>query len=165
MPVRSPPDALGTPATIARPSRVGLRRALLGLGDYVAALQDQLDQALVQGDLPVVAAIQNQAAGCARQLRVVDDRLRNVFIGTAARGRSLDTAALSRLTRRQRDVATCVAEGLTNELIATRLGIKGGTAANHVEHIRGRLGFTSRSQIAVWAVERGLYRSGQGPAV
>ena len=32
--------------------------------------------------------------------------------------------------------------------------------ANHLEAILTRLGFKNRTQVAVWAVERGLYRSG-----
>jgi DNA-binding NarL/FixJ family response regulator len=68
---------------------------------------------------------------------------------------------LARLTPRQRDVAACIAEGLNNEEIAERLGITQGTAANHIEHMLDRLGLRSRTQIAVWAVERGLYCSGQ----
>jgi non-specific serine/threonine protein kinase len=76
---------------------------------------------------------------------------------------SLDRKDADCLTRRQRAVAVCIAEGLSNEETAARLGITVGTAANHVEHILGRLGVKRRSQIAVWAVERGLYRSGQEP--
>jgi non-specific serine/threonine protein kinase len=30
------------------------------------------------------------------------------------------------------------------------------TAEAHVNHILGKLGFTSRAQIAAWAVEKGL---------
>jgi DNA-binding CsgD family transcriptional regulator len=77
------------------------------------------------------------------------------------RGRLDAGEELARLTPRQRDVATCIAEGLSNEEIAERLGITPGTAANHIVQMLDRLGLRSRTQIAVWAVERGLYRSGQ----
>jgi DNA-binding CsgD family transcriptional regulator len=77
------------------------------------------------------------------------------------RGRLEAGEELARLTPRQRDVATCIAEGLSNEELAKRLGITDGTAANHIEHILNRLGLRNRTQIAVWAVERGLYRSSQ----
>jgi two-component system, OmpR family, sensor kinase len=77
------------------------------------------------------------------------------------RGRLEAGEELARLTPRQRDVAACIAEGLSNEEIAERLGITQGTAANHIEHMLQRLGLRTRTQIAVWAVERGLYRSGQ----
>jgi DNA-binding NarL/FixJ family response regulator len=39
-----------------------------------------------------------------------------------------------------------------------------GTVANHVEHILGRLGFKSRTQIAVWATQHGLYPAQDGDA-
>jgi DNA-binding NarL/FixJ family response regulator len=68
---------------------------------------------------------------------------------------------LAKLTRRQQEVAICIAEGLTNEEIAQRLVLAPGTAANHVEHILRRLGLRTRTQIGVWAVKRGLYRSDQ----
>jgi DNA-binding CsgD family transcriptional regulator/sugar lactone lactonase YvrE len=54
------------------------------------------------------------------------------------------------LTRREREVATLVAQGLTNREIATRLFISERTAESHVEQIRGKLGFHSRGQIAAW---------------
>jgi DNA-binding CsgD family transcriptional regulator/sugar lactone lactonase YvrE len=54
------------------------------------------------------------------------------------------------LTRREREVATLVAKGLTNREIATRLFISERTAESHVEQIRGKLGFRSRVQIAAW---------------
>jgi DNA-binding CsgD family transcriptional regulator len=77
------------------------------------------------------------------------------------RGRLHAGEELARLTLRQREVAACIAEGLSNEEIAERLSITHGTAANHIEHMLQRLGLRSRTQIAVWAVERGLYRSSQ----
>ena len=54
------------------------------------------------------------------------------------------------LTRREREVATLVAQGLTNREIATRLFISERTAESHVEQIRGKLGVHSRVQIANW---------------
>jgi DNA-binding CsgD family transcriptional regulator/sugar lactone lactonase YvrE len=56
----------------------------------------------------------------------------------------------SSLTRREREVATLVAQGLTNREIATRLFISERTAESHVEQIRGKLGVHSRVQIANW---------------
>jgi DNA-binding CsgD family transcriptional regulator len=77
------------------------------------------------------------------------------------RGRLEAGEELARLTPRQREIATCIAEGLSNEAIAERLGITSGTSANHIAEMLDRLGLRSRTQIAVWAVERGLYRSSQ----
>ena len=58
-------------------------------------------------------------------------------------------------------VATLVVAGLTNAEIGQRLTLVEGTVANHVEHILRKLHLRSRIQIAVWAVEHGLYRLGE----
>jgi non-specific serine/threonine protein kinase len=58
------------------------------------------------------------------------------------------------LSRRELQVAELLSEGLSNREIAARLTIAPRTADSHVEHIRTKLGFTSRAQIAVWLVQR-----------
>jgi PAS domain S-box-containing protein len=78
-------------------------------------------------------------------------------------GEATRAARSPELTPRQVEVATLVAAGLSNSQIAEKLVIAPGTVANHVEHILARLGFRSRGQVAVWAVERGLHRPGGGP--
>jgi len=57
-------------------------------------------------------------------------------------------------TKRELEVAGLVAEGLTNREIAERLTISLRTAQGHVERLLGKLGFTRRSQIAVWFTEQ-----------
>ncbi|RYD62516.1 MAG: LuxR family transcriptional regulator, partial [Verrucomicrobiaceae bacterium] len=64
------------------------------------------------------------------------------------------TDASVRLTKRERQVADLIAEGLTNQAIADRLVISPRTAQGHVEHILAKLGFTSRTQVAAWVVVR-----------
>ena len=59
--------------------------------------------------------------------------------------------ATSELTRREREVAGLLAHGLTNREIAAQLFIAERTAEHHVEQIRNKLGFHTRSQVAVWA--------------
>lgn len=59
------------------------------------------------------------------------------------------------LTRREREIAVLVAEGLTNREIAQRLFIAERTAEGHVEQIRNKLGFRSRAQVAAWITEQG----------
>ncbi|MFF5303833.1 ATP-binding protein [Streptomyces sp. NPDC013161] len=65
----------------------------------------------------------------------------------------------SPLTRRETEVAELIAEGLTNQQIADRLVVALRTAEGHVERILSKLGFTSRSQVAVWAQTRRATRS------
>jgi pimeloyl-ACP methyl ester carboxylesterase/DNA-binding CsgD family transcriptional regulator len=57
------------------------------------------------------------------------------------------------LSARERTVAELVAAGRTNAQIARQLGVAERTAEAHVEHIRDKLGFASRAQIAAWAVQ------------
>lgn len=58
---------------------------------------------------------------------------------------------ITRLSRRERQIAGLVADGLTNREIAGELGIREATAESHVQHILNKLGARRRSQIAAWA--------------
>ena len=60
------------------------------------------------------------------------------------------------LTSRERQVAACIARGLTSRQIAEELVISERTADTHADHIRAKLGLQSRAQIAIWAIEYGL---------
>jgi predicted ATPase/DNA-binding CsgD family transcriptional regulator len=60
------------------------------------------------------------------------------------------TAKPIRLTKRELQIAGMVAEGLGNRNIAERLVLSKRTVDAHIEHIFAKLGFSSRSQIAVW---------------
>ncbi|SDX37658.1 non-specific serine/threonine protein kinase [Saccharopolyspora shandongensis] len=60
------------------------------------------------------------------------------------------------LTRREREVAKLVAQGMSNKDIAVTLMVARRTAESHVEHILTKLGFTSRTQIAAWFTEQGF---------
>lgn len=62
-----------------------------------------------------------------------------------------DSAPGDTLTRRERQVAALVSEGLTNREISEQLVISKRTADAHVEHILAKLGFSSRAQIAALA--------------
>ena len=52
------------------------------------------------------------------------------------------------LTRREREIAELVAQGLSNKEIAETLVIAQRTAEGHVENILRKLSFTSRAQVA-----------------
>jgi predicted ATPase/DNA-binding CsgD family transcriptional regulator len=62
------------------------------------------------------------------------------------------------LTAREREVVALIAAGKSNKQIAAELYISTATAARHVANIFAKLGYTSRSQVAVWA------KSAQGGA-
>jgi pimeloyl-ACP methyl ester carboxylesterase/DNA-binding CsgD family transcriptional regulator len=73
------------------------------------------------------------------------------FLGLSGRHRG----AAPTLTARQREVAALIADGCTNREIGERLGIAERSAEAHVERIRYRMDFRSRSQIAAWYVAAG----------
>jgi DNA-binding CsgD family transcriptional regulator len=61
-------------------------------------------------------------------------------------------ASTGRLTRREREVALLVADGLSNKDIAARLVLSERTVESHVASILTKLDCTSRTQIATWAL-------------
>jgi DNA-binding NarL/FixJ family response regulator len=63
---------------------------------------------------------------------------------------------LPTLTDREREVLTLVAEGLTNDEIATRLFISPATARTHVSRTMIKLGARDRAQLVVFAYQSGL---------
>jgi predicted ATPase/DNA-binding CsgD family transcriptional regulator len=63
------------------------------------------------------------------------------------------------LTAREREVAALVAQGKSNHDIAVTLVLSERTVDTHVGSILSKLGFSSRTQIATWAVEKGLGRT------
>lgn len=60
------------------------------------------------------------------------------------------------LTTREREVTRYLAQGRSNREIAEALFLSERTVENHVANILNKLGFDSRAQAAVWAVEKGL---------
>jgi predicted ATPase/DNA-binding CsgD family transcriptional regulator len=65
-----------------------------------------------------------------------------------------DADAGSVLTPRETEVVALLAAGLSNREIARNLSVRPATAERHVANILAKLGFTSRSQVAVWAASR-----------
>jgi DNA-binding CsgD family transcriptional regulator len=96
---------------------------------------------------------------------VPDNALRETFLRETATmlpripslsPRRIAQQAAGGLTARERDVAVLVAQGKSNREIAEALIVSERTAETHVSNVLSKLGFTSRTQIAAWAIERGL---------
>jgi len=76
--------------------------------------------------------------------------------GPAPSAARLAKAEFGGLTRRERDVVQLVAQGKANKAIAHELGIGERTVEGYVASALGKLGFDSRTQLATWAVSKGL---------
>jgi DNA-binding NarL/FixJ family response regulator len=78
--------------------------------------------------------------------------------------RSPSPAETVPLSPRELEVVRLLARGKSNKAIAIRLGISERTARTHVSNILRRLGLSSRTEAAVWAVEHGFAESDRGDA-
>ncbi len=142
-------------------SKLGLRPLLWRLEASLATVyraQGRRDQAAA-----AAAAASTVVAELGATL--TDATLRETFLAGAARHipglppptpRRAAKQAFAGLTEREREVAALVALGKSNRALADTLVVSERTAAKHVENILSKLGFTTRSQVAAWAVEKGL---------
>jgi DNA-binding NarL/FixJ family response regulator len=73
---------------------------------------------------------------------------------TAPRSRSERPSVA--LSRREREIASLLALGLSNRQIADELVISTATVERHVANMLAKLGYRSRTQIAAWVVDHGL---------
>ncbi|MYV54430.1 response regulator transcription factor [Streptomyces sp. SID3212] len=74
----------------------------------------------------------------------------------ARRADAADPAVLEALTRREREVLSCLGEGLSNAAIAVRLDMAEATVKTHVSRVLAKLSLRSRVQAAVLAQELGV---------
>lgn len=140
----------------------------LGLySDFFAPLgfNDQLSTTLPasQGGRILGIAL-NRCGGFNEQDRLLLDILRPhllvthrnaVLYSQALTAKDLDepfasaaTAALDRLTERQREVLQLISQGYTNYRIAIELGVRVGTIKKHIEHVLNRLEVQTRVSAA-----------------
>ncbi len=104
--------------------------------------------------------------------RIVDALRGRIVISESLNGllaRSLRDEAqaaersLAPLTERERDILGCLANGLSNKLIARDLNIAEGTVKVHIKNLLKKLKFRSRLEAAVWAIDQNLRPQNPGP--
>lgn len=134
-----------------------LWRAHTSLGK-VYRMQRRTDQAEHEFEAARMDAAQLAA-------HITSDALREGFLqgvaaliprSTTISSRRAAREAFGGLTTREREVAALIALGKSNQEIADTLVVGRRTVETYVSEALSKLGFTSRSQIAVWAVESGL---------
>jgi len=146
---------------------LGVAAATMGrLDDAVRHLRAAIDSGERAGMPPLVAQATHQLARVLGRRTRPGDRDEAAALATAAAAladrlgmhplqrqaqdlaESLTGPQPGRLTRREREIAALVAQGLSNRQIAAASHISERTVESHVQHILDKLGFTNRTQIA-----------------
>lgn len=121
----------------------------------------------------IVAAVQAGALSCllkdidadaladtlrkaARGEAVLHPRVAGKLMDALRNGAEPGSELLESLSQREREVLTLMAEGLSNQNIAERLGIGEKTVKTHVSNVLGKLDVSDRTQAAVYAWKSGL---------
>jgi DNA-binding NarL/FixJ family response regulator len=94
-----------------------------------------------------------------------DDASRTQFLQAALKSlpkektlspRRAEAEKFGGLTERERSIVVLIAQGKSNRGIADELTVSERTVETHISNIFFKLGFSSRTQIAAWAVEKQL---------
>jgi two-component system, NarL family, nitrate/nitrite response regulator NarL len=73
-----------------------------------------------------------------------------------AKARPDNVSLFSRLSPREQQVALLVSEGISNKIMARRLGLSEGTVKIHLHNIYGKLDIANRTALAVIAMNSGI---------
>ena len=100
----------------------------------------------------LIAAIRDVAAG---GVHLPPELIQRMLTHTAETVESLRTPELT-LTLREIQVIRLVAKGMSNAQIAQELVTSERTIGVHVSHVLDKLGMSNRTQVALYALRRGL---------
>jgi DNA-binding NarL/FixJ family response regulator len=112
-------------------------------------------RAASRGESPIQPSVARKVLG---RLRATSQHSSGV--SASERGSPLDAgqsaAGAEPFTDRERDVLRLLGAGATNREIAEHLGLTDGTVKNYVSTLLGKTDLRDRTQLAVWAIRRGL---------
>ena len=145
---------MGSEMCIRDRDHTGAVRAALVTAATLAAC-GRRDQASAQAQAAQSVFESCGAGPCSRQAASLRRRIAaRGSRGQPGTGSGAGHTALSALTRRERQVASLVSQGLTNRRIAQRLHVTDKTIEMHLSNIFAKLGVSSRTETAA-AVIRG----------
>jgi DNA-binding CsgD family transcriptional regulator len=92
---------------------------------------------------------------------ILREQFSQAALATLPRAKSVPASraiksAFGGLTEREREIVAFIAQGRSNREIAEELIVTKRTVETHINNILYKLDFTSRTQIVVWAIEKGL---------
>ncbi|MEV0649425.1 AAA family ATPase [Phytomonospora sp. NPDC050363] len=133
----------------------------LALADGAEAAEDALRAYVAAASPESHAADLAEAGRTALKAGVDEARVARLLPdGGAALGIDADAPG-AELTAREREVLGCLTEGMTNQQVASRLGISIRTVTVHVSNLLRKTGSASRTEAALWAVHHGLADTGR----
>ena len=104
----------------------------------------------------LLSAVRNVALG---NLRLPSEIVRRAFTAIRDEGRTVDAAATSGLTPREREILISFAQGMSYAQIAEARGIKPVTARNAIYGIQQKLKVGTMQELVIWCVRNGLLDS------
>jgi DNA-binding CsgD family transcriptional regulator len=128
-------------------SRLGWARALLARHSAPGSAADD--------DSSALATASRLAGQAAAEFRRLDMPGPLVTAGRLLTRLASESRRVSPLSVREAEVAALVAEALSNREIADRLYLSERTVESHVRNILAKLGFSTRTEVATWAVRQG----------
>lgn len=122
--------------------------------DLVAALRAGADGYLLKDSEPeqLLPQVRNAASG----QTVLDPSLSGLLANKIREDQSTPPPDNASLTKREREILTLIAAGMSNKIIARQLEISDGTVKVHVKNLLRKLNLRSRLEAAVWALGHGV---------
>lgn len=87
---------------------------------------------------------------------VLPQKLATKALVALAQGKVVQNGPTATLTEREQEVLNLLAQGFTNKDIAQSLFLSVRTVEAHLRNVYGKLGVTSRTEAALWAVNHGF---------
>ncbi|MBI3688135.1 MAG: hypothetical protein HY241_12525 [Actinobacteria bacterium] len=120
--------------------------------------RDVVGEVLARSGVPPHAASWAEVLDAVQ--RVCDDRSgERVSLAASIADLLVPAAREFGLTRREGEIIRLLAQDYSYDRIARALAVSGSTVRNHVHHVRGKLGVSSREEIVAFARAQGLVPS------
>ena len=134
-----------TGAAISRPARV------LGAADAYQAMREPRPHRPPRSADEAAGALRADVKAGRRDVEAVE-----AVLGAAGHRVARRREGPAGLTRREVEVLTLLAQGMSSKEAARRLVISPKTVANHVEHIYAKIGASNRATASLFAMQHGL---------
>jgi DNA-binding NarL/FixJ family response regulator len=154
--VRERLDGSGYPSGLTGPSLTRSSR-ILATADAFQAMREPRPHRAAMSSADAAATLRDEVRAGRLDGAVVD-----AVLGAAGERVGRRREGPAGLTNREVEVLQCLARGLSNKEIATRLVISPKTVGNHIEHIYVKIGASNRAGASLFAMQQGLLPEDDG---